>query len=155
MKSTRLYRSRNTRTHGLHHERGSEYRYQRTRDKSSDAQRGPMRGVNHGRDYTPLFKFLLSKVGQNFDAVFSEASARLDTTEPVFWMVARIPSERKDVVWFSYNSWYSGLYVDESGLLQKVNPHFGPEHVKFACKCCTHSFNGSPIRQPAREIEAQ
>ncbi len=50
----------------------------------------------HGYDYPPLFRFLLSKVGQSWDTVFSEANARLDRPEPVFWMVALHESDKKE-----------------------------------------------------------
>jgi len=96
----------------------------------------------HGFDYTPLFRFLLSKVGHPWDQVFSEANARLDRPEPVFWMVAQHESDKQDYVRTDENSYYSGLWVDEGGLLQKVNPQLTPEQMKPFCNCCTHTFNG-------------
>ncbi|WPN22790.1 hypothetical protein [Pseudomonas marginalis] len=96
----------------------------------------------HGFDYTPLFRFLLSKVGHPWDQVFSEAKARLDRPDPVFWMVAQHESDKQDYVRTDENSYYSGLYVDEGGLLQKVNPQLTPEQMKPCCNCCTHTFNG-------------
>jgi len=54
----------------------------------------PQRESMHGRqqrglDYTPLFFFLLSKIGQHWDEVYSEAISRLDRPDPIFWMVAQ------------------------------------------------------------------
>ena len=42
-----------------------------------------------------MFKFLLSKVGADWDSIFSEAKRRLDKPEPIFWMVALHPAGRK------------------------------------------------------------
>lgn len=95
-----------------------------------------------GLDYTPLFRFLLTKVGQDWDEVYSEAVSRLDRSDPIFWLVARREMDRKDYVRMGWATYYHGLYVDERNRLQKVNPDLGPEHLKVECKCCTHSFNG-------------
>lgn len=74
--------------------------------------------------------------------MFSEANARLDRPEPVFWMVAQHESDKQDYVRTDENSYYSGLYIDEGGLLQKVNPQLTPEQMKPDCSCCTQTFNG-------------
>jgi hypothetical protein len=98
-----------------------------------------------GLDYTPLFRFLLSKVGSDWSDVFSEAAARLDRVEPIYWVVARADHERQDCVRVDESTYVSGLYVDENGLLQKVNPHLGVDSLYPRCKCCTHTFNGVPF----------
>jgi len=54
------------------------------------------RDRQNGLDYTPLYRFLLSKVGEDFDEVYSEAVARLDRPDPVFHLVARNEAERQD-----------------------------------------------------------
>jgi hypothetical protein len=139
-----LYRSVNTRTHGVRHGSGGEYRWSRRReDRTHD---GAMRGKqHHGRDYTPLFKFLLSRVGEEWDAVFAEAVARLDRDEPVFWIVARSEAEKTPFVRIGENAYYSGLFVDAGGRLQMVNPDLRVEHMEPGCACCTHTFNGVPF----------
>ncbi|WPN97382.1 hypothetical protein [Pseudomonas sp. MUP55] len=101
----------------------------------------------HGLDYTPLFRFLLSKVGHPWSQVFSEAKARLDRPDPVFWMVALHESDKQEYVRTDENSYYSGLWVDEAGLLQKVNPRLTPEHMTRFCNCCTQTFNGAVFAQ--------
>ena len=88
-----LYRKVNTRTHQVvkHGWRGGEARWERNTKatKTSEATRGSMHpGLRHGLDYTPLYRFLLSKVGQDWDAVYSEAVARLDRPAPISEMVA-------------------------------------------------------------------
>ncbi|WP_455825483.1 hypothetical protein [Pseudomonas graminis] len=151
MKKPLLYRSVNTRTHGVRHGSCRAYRYERhtKREKDKLSNRGSMHGhQRHGFDYTPLFRFLLSKVGQPWDQVFSEARARLDRAEPVFWLVALLESDKEEYVRTDENSYYSGLWVDEAGLLQKVNPLLTPEQMKPFCDCCTHTFNGAVFAQP-------
>lgn len=45
------------------------------------------------------------------------------------------------------NSYYSGLWVDEAGLLQKVDPQLTPELMKPFYDCCTHTFNSVVFAQ--------
>lgn len=145
MRAKPLFRKVNTTAHGVHHEKGPDFREVRNTkaQKNFDGNRQSMHGKQHrGLDYTPLFRFLLSKVGTEWDAVFSEAVARLDRTEPIFWLVARSELERKDCVRVGESTYYSGLYVDENGLLQKVNPDFSVADLEPSCRCCTHTFNG-------------
>jgi len=101
----------------------------------------------HGLDYTPLFKFLLSKVGNDWDEVFSEASARLDKSEPIFWLVALHEAEREPYIRVGENSYFSGLFVDEENKLAIVDAELTVDDMKPSCACCTHSFNGKPFTQ--------
>lgn len=155
MQKAPLYRRVNTRTHGVHHNSGADYRHQRNSKatKAFEGSRAPMHGkAARGLDYTPLFKFLLSKVGQRWDDVFSEAVARLDRKEPIFWLVARNELERKELICTSEATFYSGLYVDDQGMLQVVNPALSAATMTANCSCCTHTFNGvrfSRLRRPA------
>ena len=80
-----LYRKVNTRAYGVHHWKGGDAKHDR--NTKTGTQRSMKKGVQRGRDYTPLFKFLLSKIGKDWDKVYSEACARLDTPEPISWMV--------------------------------------------------------------------
>lgn len=95
-----------------------------------------------GLDYTPLFMFLLSRVGSDWDSVYREAVERLDRPEPIFWLVALNEADRCAVVRLGESSYYSGLYVDEGGILQRVDPGLKPEDLTPTCTCCTHTFNG-------------
>lgn len=145
MKKPVLYRSVNTRTHGVRHGSCRAYRHERhsKSEKNTLSTRGSMHShQRHGFDYTPLFRFLLSKVGQPWDKVFSEANARLDRPEPVFWMVALHEVDKDEYVAIGESTYYSGLFVDAAGLLQKVNPLLTPEQMTPFCSCCTHTFNG-------------
>jgi hypothetical protein len=140
-----LYRRVNTRTHGVRHG-GGDYRYSRHAKTQDRTAHGSMHGEKrHGLDYTPLFRFLLSRVGQGWAGVHAEAVARLDREEPIFWMVALSAAEREPFVRVGENSYYSGLYVDEDDRLALVDPHLKLEDMMPGCACCTHTFNGQPF----------
>lgn len=151
MEKKPLYRKVNTRTWGVHdNDQGGDYRHQRhtKSEKQNDAPRGSMHGTRkHGLDYTPLFRFLLSRVGSRWDEVFSEAVSRLDRPDPVFWMVALRESEQQDYVRTDEASYFSGLFVDDQGFLAVVAPELSVENMATFCRCCTHSFNGIPYGQ--------
>jgi hypothetical protein len=140
-----LFRKVNTRARGVRHQFGGDYRHERNTktEKNSDVTHGSMHGRHRrGLDYTPLFRFLLSKVGANWDEVFSEAVSRLDRQEPIFWMVAIHEHEKQEFFGTGESTYFSGLYVDEDGRLQIVNPALGPQSMTPRCTCCTHTFNG-------------
>ncbi len=126
-----------------------EYRWGRNRKKAEDellAKRETMHGrQKRGRDYTPLFYFLVKQIGQPWDKVFSEVCGRLDTTEPVFWLVALHEHQKRDLVRIGDSSFYPGLFVDGNGILQQVNPSITGKDVKVICRCCTHTYMGEPV----------
>ena len=103
------------------------------------------KGVQRGLDYTPLFKFLLSNIGNKWDEVFSEAVARLDKQDPIFWMVSNDIENARDYILVGESSYYSGLFVDKLGRLQIVAPEIDETTLSPSCKCCTHTFNGKPF----------
>lgn len=138
-----LYRKVNTKARGVHHNFGSDAKHDR--NTKGGTNKNMKKGVERGLDYTPLYRFLLSKVGQDWDKVHSEAVSRLDKEDPIYHLVARNDAEKKDYVRCGESSFYSGLYVDEHNILQKVNPNFANEHLYPSCHCCTHTFNGTPL----------
>jgi hypothetical protein len=141
---SKLYRKVNTKAHGVHHHFGGDFKNTRNSKKETLEQvKGTMFGKKErGLDYTPLFRFLLSKVGSDWDAVYSEAKARLDKPDPIFWMVALHEKDRQDYFRAGESSYYSGLYVDDSGILQITNPELTAADMQPFCNCCTHTFNG-------------
>lgn len=168
-----LFRRVNTRTHNVRHDFGGDYRSSRQRKtnlgKTNSGQdslgdesqgdeslsianlesRGSMHaGKRRGRDYTPLFRFLLSRVGRDWTDVHSEAVSRLDDEAPIFWLVARTEAEQRAKVLVGQNSYYSGLYVDENNRLTIVDPSLSVEQMEPSCSCCTHTFNGQPFTRP-------
>lgn len=95
-----------------------------------------------GYDYTPLYRFLLSKVGHNWDDVFSEAVSRLDKQEPVFRLVdLHYHTGMPGTVRLGENSYYTRLTVHD-GILVVADPHAQPPEKR--CTCCTWTFNGVP-----------
>jgi hypothetical protein len=140
---TPLYRRLNKLARGyLHISGGGDYCHQRnTKEmKTFEGAHKSIRRTREGYDYTPLFKFLLSAVGQDWDIVFSEAVKRLDKTEPIFWLVdMHFEQGSYGVVRLGENSYYSKLMV-QNGILEFADTDAAvPEK---SCTCCTHSFNG-------------
>ena len=154
-----LYRKVNTLARGVRHHSGGEARWERntkaeTRAREDGLTRGKMaQGVRRGLDYTPLYRFLLSKVGQDWDAVRAEAEARLDRPDPIYWMVALREEDRQPVVWLGESSRYSGLCIDEQNRLRRVDPALTVDDLEPTCACCTHTFNGQRLTRPYRPPE--
>ena len=126
---------------------GSEYRYERNTKKMNNFEdtHKSIKSTHGGYDYTPLFKFLLSKVGKSWDEVHSEAVSRLDRQEPIFWMVdLDVDEETSGTVRIGEASQYSRLMVVD-GILVKVDNNAQP--YPASCTCCTHSFNGKPFKK--------
>lgn len=146
-----LYRKVNTTARGVHHLKGLNTRWTRnTKSAKTDErmQGGMHQGKQRGLDYTPLFRFLLSRVGQDWDKVHSEAVARLDRPDPIFWMVAPRPEDRKRYFRCGEASFFSGLFVTEDNLLALVDPDLGPDGIMPFCACCTHTLNGNRLTRP-------
>lgn len=139
-----LYRKVNTRARGVRHNFGGDFKYSRNKKRETTEQiKGSMHGKKErGLDYTPLFKFLLSKVGFDWDGIFSEAKSRLDRTEPIYWLVALNENERKEYVCIGESSYFSGMYVDSENKLQVTNPELKAKDLTPFCDCCTHTLNG-------------
>jgi hypothetical protein len=97
-------------------------------------------GKRHGLDYTPLYKFLLSKVGQPYEEVYKEAISRLDNPEPIKHIVRKQNDD--GYVRVGESSWYSSLFEDDDGILRVVDPKINASNFKPMCNCCTHTFNG-------------
>lgn len=142
-----LYRKVNTRARNVHHRKGGDFRHERN-VKTQDIEnvtRLTMHGSEErGLDYTPLVRFLHSKVGLDWAEIFGEAKSRLDREEPIFWIVARSKAEKRDLVRLGESSTYSGMFIDEENRLQFVNPNLKIDDFEPACPCCTHTFNGKP-----------
>jgi hypothetical protein len=143
-KKPKLYRKVNTKAKGVHHDFGGDFKDTRNSKRESIQQvKGTMFGAKQrGLDYTPLFKFLLSKTGSKWDDVFSEAKSRLDKQEPIFWIVALHEDEKKDYVRIGESTYFSGLFVDDNNVLQLVNPNLKAVDMTPFCDCCTHTLNG-------------
>lgn len=140
-----LYRKYNKLARGFRHSSyGGDFRHERNSKelKNFEGSHLSIKRTREGFDYTPLFKFLLSRVGQDWDTVFSEAVSRLDKKEPVFWIVD-MHYEPGDfgTVRTDESSYFSKLTV-QNGLLVLADPEAEPPAIN--CTCCTHTFNGKP-----------
>jgi hypothetical protein len=138
-----LYRKVNTKARNVWHMKGSDAKYDRNTKTGVKGSMGSKK--NRGLDYTPLYMFLLSKVGKDFDDVYSEAVARLDNDEAIYHLVLRDGEKMKGSIMCGESSRYNTLYVDENNLLQLVNPSIRNEHFFPSCHCCTHTFNGKVL----------
>lgn len=138
-----LYRKVNTRARGVHHQYGGDYRDNRStlRADSTKMSRGKRRGL----DYTPLYNFLLKSIGRNWDDIYSDVVARVEDREAIFHIVARNELEIKPYVCVNEASYYSGLHIDEHGILQITAPDLNESSLEPSCACCTHTFNGIPF----------
>lgn len=139
-----LYRKVNTKARGVRHNFGGDFKYSRnTKRDTLEQVKGSMhRKKERGLDYTPLFKFLLSKIGEDWNEVFSEANSRLDKTEPIYWIVALNENDKEEYIRVGESTYYSGMYVDDEGKLRLVNPKLQAKDMKPFCDCCTNTFNG-------------
>jgi hypothetical protein len=110
-------------------------------------------GAQLGWDYTPLFKYLLSKVGQPWNEVYKDIKHRLNTTVPIYWMVHRYRNvdNLKGYIRVGESTYYSSLYVDDKGLLQYVDKTIDHTTLEPSCNCCTHTFNGKRFTKKYKE----
>lgn len=138
-----LYRKMNTRVrHGSHHFIQKDAKYDRNTKKGIKKSMSSHKST--GLDYTPLMMYLISSVGKDWNEVYNYAIKRLDSEEPIYWIVAKSDLDKKNYI-RTGQSFYNGLYVDENNILQKVNPNLNNEDLKPDCPCCTHTFNGKPF----------
>lgn len=136
-----LYRKYNKRAWGYHHSSFRDDRNSKEVKYFEGAHRSMPRS-RAGYDYTPLFRFLLSKVGQEWDGIFSEAVSRLDKQVPIFWIVdLHFKNGARGVTGIGESTYYSKLTVRD-GILE-IADREAPLPVKY-CNCCTHTFNGVP-----------
>lgn len=140
-----LFRKINSKALRSNHGRGGEARWNRNTKGGHDNPAVFLKmksNHQHGLDYNPLFKFLLRKVGGKWSEIHSEAISRLDREEPIFWLVAKTEVEAKDIIRVGESSYYGGLFVDSSGILQRLDPISSASDFLPGCPCCTHSYNG-------------
>ena len=158
---------------------------------SRHTKKGIRRGMNtqqdrrgHGLyDYTPLFKFLLKQEGRDWDEVWKECTERLNTTDPVLYMVINIKKnglvnpnvnieciDKPDLDWkgrdlanvgiksFRYGEGasYSTMYVDKNNKLQFVDKNYvsGPDYENE--RRWGETFNGrtyETYKRPKKKID--
>lgn len=151
-----LYRTYNKLARGFHNnDPGGNYRHERNTKKAKNFE-GSRKSIGYtrtGYDYTPLYMFLLSKVGQKWDEVYSEAVSRLDKDDAVWHMVdLNVDENSREIVWMGESSMYSALTV-RNGRLEKINPNAEPWGA--SCSCCTFTFNGKQITKKSEHLLEQ
>ena len=57
-------------------------------------------------------------------------------------MVALREEEKRDMVLMGEASYFSGLFVNDNGVLQLSNPNLKAKDMEPSCSCCIHTFNG-------------
>lgn len=158
-----LYRKVNTTTRGvkgrLHRRLDGGIKHERgvfTNDKLKYKMKTGQQF--HGLDFSPLYGFLRKNTGRSWDEVKSEALKRLpkeNYQDPFIGVVIEYDDyidnkEKYDAypaVCDFEASYHSLLYVDEDGILQYIDKTFTIDDVVLTCGCCTHSFNGKPIKR--------
>ena len=148
--------------------RGGKHKHTRnTKEfKSFDGNRWKMHSKgNLGLDYTPLYNFLISSVGKNFDEVYAEACERMsglghNYKEEIFYCVEKntyiengnvydSKGELVSCIWRSgESSYHDKMFIDDNGVLRLVREFNIDKNtdsdLKLGCACHTHSVNGQP-----------
>jgi hypothetical protein len=137
-----LYRKVNTKTHGVHHLKGWDA--SRDRNTKSGMQRSLKKNVRRGLDYTPLYMFLLSKVGRPWSEVHSEALSRLPKGDDILNNIFNRPEPYR-ILGTGESAYFSGMFIDDDGILRKVMPEIQNEDILPLCNCCTHTLNGEVL----------
>jgi hypothetical protein len=143
-----LYRKVNSTAYLARHGTGRSASEDRnTKDaKRDESTRGSMHpNLRHGFDYTPLYRFLLSRVGAEWAGTYQEAASRLDQVEPIFRMVQKSGEPQFPYLRSGESTYFSTLFVDADGRLAICDPSVTKDTLEPMCKCCTHTFNGQPF----------
>ena len=150
-----LFRKENKSSLYTHYyvKKGGDFRHERhTKEmKNFEGTHKSMKSGKFDYDYTPLFRFLQSKVGKKWDNVYSEAVSRLNDTKPIFWLV-KLHESNNIIEEFSFpaiarigqNSCWHTLTVDENGILVYIDK---TATITPSCSCCTMALDGKVVKQ--------
>lgn len=171
-KDKQLYRSANKSTYQntLTEKTAKHFRYTRNTKimSGSIVKRGKMQPNNNlGYDYTPLIKFLFSRLNQNFDITFSEINLILNNglhkpkvkTEILSMINVLVHKQviiNDNIVndnngnilssffRFGEATYYDSFYIDNDNNLKLIKDITKEifEFCDYACHCHTHSYNG-------------
>jgi hypothetical protein len=134
----KLNKEKSYKTHDL--KVGAEY----DRGTKDGVKRSMHTTKHHLKDYTPLYKYLLKHVGEDFDKICSDVYPRIDDRERIWDIIDRNGSHdlHSRVCNVGGNSYYSTLIIDEDNILQIKTPELKNSDLWPDCGCCTHTFNG-------------
>ncbi len=138
-----LYRKVNTNTHYVHHNSGSDARHDR--NTKGGLKRSMKKGVERGLDYTPLYKYLLSRIGDKWDNIYRDILPRVVDRDPIFHLINNDGKFKQGYIRCGESSYYSALIIDDNGILQLEKPDLKNEDIYPSCSCCTHTFNGKVL----------
>jgi len=154
-----LFRKENKSSLSTHYYviKGGDFRHERHTKEMKNFQ-GNKKNMNPknnlGYDYTPLYRFLQSKVGKPWNDVHAEAVSRLNGKEgeknifylvyPDLTIVHPLHGKVPPIVRLGEGSMYHSLTVDENGILQFIDKNAKCE--LSLCSCCTHTLNGKVIK---------
>jgi hypothetical protein len=98
-------------------------------------------------DFSPFYNYLVSNVGSNADEVFRNAVPRMPdvaTTKQCWdYMFGKDSGE---IHRMGENSYWSALYVDDEGLIQKIDPLAQPPREHYCYPGWTIGFNGKTLK---------
>lgn len=152
VKKKKLFRSENKITHnGIPRDLNYRSRWKRHSKEGMSPRMGGSH-INHNLDYTPLFQFLLSKDGKPWNEIWKECLERVDRPDPILWMVQGIringlpdnkPGEYKKCFRYGEGTYFSTMYVDDSGILRIVDKDYvcGPSYEEE--RRWGETFNGN------------
>ena len=151
-KNTRLYEYYYTTTK-------NRYRYNRhskDMDKANKKSHKNNTNCSYSRiyDYSPLYKFLLKNVGNNWSEIFRVCQSKLNDMEPITKMVINVNTrglvidnvDIKNINQYTPyfksgpNTCFSTLYVDENNIIQYVDKLFEIKKSHYFNETLT--FNG-------------
>lgn len=136
--STHYYTTRGAQARWSRHSKAAQA------DTAAEVTHQSIKKGQYGYDYTPLYRFLLSKVGQPWSEVYSEAKSRLDKEDPIFLMVVLHPAENElPSRRLGHSAYFSTLTVNDAGILIQLDPNY--TLTETFCSCCTHTWNGQPV----------
>lgn len=144
-----LYRKINSTTYNcVHYHYTGDAKYDK--NTKNGVKKSMRKNFKHGLDYTPLYRFLLSKVGEKFDSVYREAMIRLNPVpfneceRFIFHMIAKNEDQiGSGYVRLGESTYFSKLIIDDNGFLQIADKNVTNETLYPFCHCCTHTFNGN------------
>ena len=150
-----LFRKENKSSLKTHYyvKKGGDLRHERhtKKMKNFEGNHQSMKSGKFDYDYTPLFRFLQSKVGKKWDDVYSEAVSRLNDTKPIFWLVKLHKSnsivelgKEDPITRIGENSYWHTLTVNEDGILVYIDK---TSTITPSCSCCTTALDGKVVKQ--------
>ena len=112
-------------------------------------------------DYSPLYKFLLKNVGNNWSEIFRVCQSKLNDVEPITKMVINVNTrglvidnvDIKNINQYTPyfksgpNTCFSTLYVDENDIIQYVDKLFEIKKSRYFNETLTFNGHIKPLNE--------